>query len=130
MYTVTVILTYLLAAYGLCNVLVYGTGPFDIILKIHSLAGKVHHTFSDMLECMMCTSTNFGWIFSLFNVLVVPFVPMTPMMVLFGTSSPWWLTVFMDTFITTGAVWLIHTLQESLESISNRNNEEWEGEGS
>lgn len=118
-HSVIVILVYLFASYGLCNVLVYGTGPFDIILKIHSLAGRIHHTFSDMLSCMMCTSTNIGWMASLFNILIVPSVPITPMMVLFGGGAPWWLTIFMDTFVTTGVVWLIHTAQESLESLTN-----------
>lgn len=116
LHSLLVISVYLLAAYGMCNVLVYGTGPFDIIIKIHSLAGRIHHTFSDMLSCMMCTSTNLGWIMSLLNVFAFPYVPLTPMMVLFGSSSPWWLTVIIDTFVTAGAVWLIHTAQEYLET--------------
>jgi hypothetical protein len=116
------ILLYILFAYGLTNLLVYGTGPFDILEKFRNLSRKILTTLGDMLNCMMCTSTNIGWIVSLLNILLLE-TPLTPMMILYGDLIPWYVIIFGDACITSGAVWLIHTLQEALER-SNQNGEE------
>ena len=111
-------------SYGLSNLLVYGSGPFDILVKFRELSSKISYTFGQMLECMMCTSTNVGWIISLLNILLIPNIPLTPFNLIFNDISLWYLIIPFDAFITSGAVWLIHTLQESLESITSKNNHE------
>jgi hypothetical protein len=108
------IIMYVLFAYGLTNLLVYGTGPFDVLSKFRQFARRMLNTLGDMLDCMMCTSTNVGWIVSLLNILFIS-VPLTPMMVLYSSVLPWYIIIFGDACITSGAVWLIHTLQEYLE---------------
>ena len=112
------ILVYILFAYGITNLLVYGTGPFDILSKFRKLARSILNTLGDMLDCMMCTSTNVGWIISLLNILFIS-IPLTPMMILYGSVLPWYVIIFGDACITSGAVWLIHTLQEFLERSNN-----------
>lgn len=119
-----IIVCYILMSYGLSNLLVYGSGPFDILVKFRELSSKISYTFGQMLECMMCTSTNVGWIISLLNILLIPNIPLTPFNLIFNDISLWYLIIPFDAFITSGAVWLIHTLQESLETITSKNNHE------
>lgn len=114
------ILIYILFAYGITNLLVYGSGPFDVLNKFRKLSRRILNTLGDMLDCMMCTSTNVGWVVSLLNILFIS-VPLTPMMILYGDVLPWYVIIFGDACITSGAVWLIHTLQEALETNSNNN---------
>ena len=73
----------------------------------------------NMLQCMMCTSTNIGWIFSLINILCFPTLHFTPATMLFGDLTFWYLIIIFDAFFTSGSVWLIHTMQEAFESITN-----------
>lgn len=112
------IIVYILFAYGITNLLVYGTGPFEILVKFRLLARKILNTLGDMLDCMMCTSTNIGWIISLLNILFIS-VPLTPMMILYGSVLPWYVIIFGDACITSGAVWLIHNVEEALERSNN-----------
>lgn len=115
------IFCYIIMSYGVTNLLVYGSGPFDMLIKFREICGKLLQTLGDMLECMMCTSTNVGWILSLINILLLPSIPFTPFNILFNDVSLWYIIIPFDAFITSGAVWLIHTLQETLESITNNN---------
>ena len=116
------ILCYVIMAYGLSNLLVYGSGPFNILIRFREICGKRLPTLGEMLECMMCTSTNVGWVLSLLNIIILPSVPFTPFNILFNNINIWYVIIPFDAFITSGAVWLIHTCQETLESITNRNN--------
>jgi hypothetical protein len=108
------VIIYFLFAYGLSNLLVFGTGPFNLLSAIRKYARKILNTLGDMLDCMMCTSANIGWIVSLLNVLFIS-TPLTPMMILYGNVLPWYLIIFGDLCITSGAVWLIHNIEEALE---------------
>jgi len=116
------IVIYILFAYGLTNLLVYGTGPFEILTKFRKLARRILNTLGDMLDCMMCTSTNVGWIVSLLNILFVS-IPLTPMMILYGNVLPWYIIIFGDACITSGVVWLIHNIEEALERSNNTGDE-------
>lgn len=117
------IFCYIIMVYGLTNLLVYGSGPFNIIHRFREFCEKIHYTLYDMLQCMMCTSTNVGLILSLVNLIIIPKTPFTPFNVLLANPSLWWLIIPLDAFFTSGCVWLLHTLQECLESTTNRNNE-------
>ena len=108
------IVVYILFAYGLSNLLVFGMGPYDILDWIRVTAKKVFGKLGNMLDCMMCTSANIGWVVSLLNILFLP-VPITPMMILYAGVLPWYVIIFGDLCITSGAVWLINTIQEALE---------------
>ena len=73
------IFVYILFAYGLSNLLVFGMGPYDLLERIRVTTKKVFGKLGNVLDCMMCTSANIGWIISLLNFLFIS-VPITPMM--------------------------------------------------
>lgn len=118
-----VVFCYVVMTYGLTNLLVYGSGPFNILVKFREFCGKIHVTFSEMLECMMCTSTNVGLILSIINLMFLPHIPFTPFNWVFDDISLFWLIIPLDACFTSGCVWILHTIQETLESITNKNNE-------
>lgn len=108
------IIVYVLFGYGLSNLLVFGMGPYDMLDWIRRGFKKVFGKLGNMLDCMMCTSANIGWIVSLLNILYIK-TPLTPMMILYKDTLPWYIIVFGDLCITSGAVWLINTAQDALE---------------
>lgn len=117
------IICFIFAAYGLSNLLVYGSGPFNILGKIREKSYEILPTIGEMLECMMCTSTNIGWFISLIDILFIKTLNITPFNILIDNDSLWYIIIPMDAFITSGCVWLLHTAQEMLESITNKNND-------
>lgn len=112
---------YCIMAYGLTNLLVYGSGPFNILGKFREFCYKYLHTIGEMLECMMCTSTNIGILLSLIDILLFN-INFTPFNILFNNNQLWYLIIPFDAFFTSGIVWLIHTLQEFFETLTNKNN--------
>lgn len=110
-----IIFLYIIFSYGLSNLLVYGSGPFDILQKNRDFCNKYIPVLGNMLKCMMCTSANIGWISSLLNMLLLPSIKITPYYLLIGDTSLWFIIIFFDLAFTSGAVWLIHTLQEMFE---------------
>ena len=115
-----IIFCYIIALYGLTNLFVYGSGPWNILGIFRDFAHKHLGTIGDMLECMMCTSTNFGWILSLINILFLPLFPFTPFNLIFDDIDLWYYIIPLDAAFTSGAVWLLHTIQEMCESITNK----------
>lgn len=112
------IFIYICFAYGLSNLLVYGMGPYDFLDWIRKMAKKLFGRWGEMLDCMMCTSANIGMVASLLNYFFVN-IPLTPMMILYSNTLPWYVIAFCDLCITSGIVWLINTLQEALERLGN-----------
>ena len=110
-----IVLLYILFAYGLSNLLVYGSGPFNILSLNREFCDKYLPVIGDMLKCMMCTSANIGWITSLLNIVFLPQLKLTPYFIAIGDVSLWPLILFCDMAFTSGVVWLIHTGQEMME---------------
>lgn len=113
-------IVYFLFAYGLSNLLVFGMGPYDVLDKFRILFKKVFGKLGNMLDCILCTSANVGWVSSLLNLTLAPTIPITPMMMLYGGILPWYVIIFGDLCITSGTVWLINTMQEALERIGEK----------
>lgn len=109
------ILMYLLFSYGLSNMLVFGMGPYDLLDRIRIYSKKIFGKLGNMLDCMMCTSANIGWVVSLLNILFLPTISLTPMMILYGSILPWYVLIFGDLCITSGAVWIVNAIVEALE---------------
>ena len=111
---------YIISMYGLTNLLVYGDGPFHILTKMRNFFEIKFPMIGRMLDCMMCTSFNIGWMLSLVNILFMPYFMLTPFMyMLQGVTSYWYLIMLFDACFTSGAVWLLHTFQEMCEIIAN-----------
>ena len=115
MNNIILIFTYVIFAYGISNLLVYGTGPFNILSKNREFCDKHIKVVGDMLKCMMCTSANIGWIMSLANMFLLPDVKITPYYMIIGDTSLWYIIMFLDLSFTSGIVWLLHTFQEMCE---------------
>ena len=110
-----IILLYCIMAYGACNVIVFGSGPFKIFERIIYWSDYIDEHFGQLFSCMMCLPTNFGIICSLVNWFLIP-VAFTPFNLVFAGTSLWWLAMLCDGAFTSGIVWFIHTVQEYIEN--------------
>ena len=94
------ILIWILAAYGMSQILVYGSifdKPRDWITE--------HSTFfGDLLGCMMCTSTWIGFFFS------VTFYSPTETMTMIPYTN-----IFFDGMLASGSVWALNAIVEWFE---------------
>lgn len=112
-----IVLCYSLMAYGACNVIVYGSGPFRVFEYIREWAANINEHFGLLFQCMMCMPTNFGLICSLVNWFFIP-VAFTPFNIIFaGNESLWWLAMLCDASFTSGVVWIIHHVEEWFEKM-------------
>lgn len=113
-----IILCYIIVAYGACNVIVFGSGPFKIFERIRIGANKIHPHFGQLFNCMMCLPANFGWICSLVNWFFIP-MAFTPFNIMFDEiETLWWLAALCDGAFTSGIVWLIHNVETFFENKS------------
>lgn len=110
-----IVALYCIMAYGACNVIVFGSGPFRIFERIREFADDIDEHFGQLFSCMMCLPTNFGIICSLVNWFFIP-IAFTPFNILFAGTGLWWLAMLCDGAFTSGIVWLINTIQEYIEN--------------
>ena len=117
-----IILCYCIASYGLSNMVVFGSGPFRIFEWLRYLTNRISDHFGTMFTCMMCFPANLGLFCSLINWFLIP-VALTPFNILLaGHPVLWWLAALCDCAFTSGAVWLIHHIEEYFETNSNDGN--------
>lgn len=116
MITLLKLISYILFAYGAANMVVYANGPFGVFDKWRSFSHSLNESFGELFTCMMCLSTWIGMVFSVINAYIVPSIAFTPFNIVFGTGSAHLLIkVIMDMGMTSGAVWLLHNLEEAME---------------
>ena len=101
--------------YGLVLLLVSFSGPFNIMTKIRDLMHWFHPQLGKLIECPYCTCTWVGGFISTLNYLFIP-LKFTPFNIIFAGSGLWWLIIPFDTFFGCGVVWLLHVLDDYLES--------------
>lgn len=109
------IFVYIFCAFGVCNVIAFGSGPFRIFERIRNWADSISNHFGQLFKCMMCLPANFGWIISLINWFLIPAVAFTPFNIILAGTNLWWLAALLDGGFTTGIVWLIYQFDEWLE---------------
>lgn len=115
MFYLIIIFCYIITAYGACNVIVFGDGPFYIFSKLREVTYNIHPHFGKLFSCMMCLPANFGWICSLLNYLFIP-ISFTPFNIIFNDyPNLWWLILLCDGAFTSGIVYLIYIFNEFLE---------------
>ena len=102
---------WVLAAYGMSNILVYGSIFEDLRNSIHKTAelgitfiSPVFKFLSGLISCMMCTSTWVGFFMSLF------FSPFT----YYFWLHPG-LAIFFDGMLASGGVWALNAVVEWFE---------------
>lgn len=106
------VLVWMIMAYGLSNILVYGSifnRPRTAINKWAEDPDTILNDFwtflSDMLRCMMCTSTWVGFFLGIFIY--------SPLNQIIG--EPLWISWFFDGMFASGAVWAINAIIEWFE---------------
>jgi hypothetical protein len=106
------ILIWFIAAYGLTNILVYGSILQDVrnYIKLigdsgFSVISPIFSFISEMLSCMMCASTYVGFLFS-----IVVFSPFNHYF-----QIPMYGAWFLDGMLASGAVWAINSVIEYFE---------------
>jgi len=105
------ILVFILAAYGISNIMVFGS-IFETWRKLLKGFGTGNASLYKLFTCMMCLPTWVGMGLS-FLFISLGYTDLSP-----ATSvgiDHTWLAVLLDGVIASGAVWLIHTIQEHFE---------------
>lgn len=121
-----VIFLYCIAAYGLSNMMVFGTGPFRMFERIRDTAMSISDNLGKLFSCMMCFPANVGWIVSLVDWFLVKSMALTPFNILLFGTNLWWLAMICDCCFTSGAVWIIHQIESFFESVAEGNGLETE----
>jgi hypothetical protein len=81
--------------------------------------GDGNNSLGKLVTCFICLPTWIGFIVSLINRLYLPEKLITPSMYVMGKSDDlisFLLCIFFDGILASGAVWLVHTMQEYLEN--------------
>lgn len=110
-----ILLIYTVMCYGLANTLIYARGPFHIFDAMHKIANKIHPQLEEMLSCFICLDWWIGFLFGALDIFVFTSIAFTPMGLIGLPLEYWYVSVFLDGAFTSGAVWLINTVQDALE---------------
>lgn len=110
-----IIIAYVFAAFGFCNMVAFGSGPFRIFERIREWSENISEHFGLLFKCMMCLPANFGWIVSLIDWFLIPAAAITPFNLILAGTGLWWLAMILDCCFTTGIVWLLYVFDEWLE---------------
>ena len=113
---------YILCAYGISNMFVYSSGPFNMFNHLRNTMDKYGPSnLGELFHCMICFPTWVGIILSAFDIFLLPNHLFTPFNIFINDDTLWYYIIPLDMFITSGTVWLINTFQETFESITNKN---------
>jgi hypothetical protein len=85
---------------------------------MHEIARKIHPQLDEMLSCFICSGWWIGFAMSALNILFVPTVTFTPMMMIGLPIEYWYVTIFLDGAFVSSSNWLINTAQNYLETNS------------
>lgn len=124
-----IIFLYCISAYGLSNMMVFGSGPFRIFEHIRNISTNISSHFGSMFSCMMCFPANVGIVISAIDWFLIKNFALTPFNILLLGTNLWWVALLADCCFTSGIVWIIHNVESFFESIangtaSNQSNEE------
>jgi len=114
-----ILFIYMVVCYGIANTIIYANGPFHCFVKMHEIAKRIHPQLDEMLSCFICSGWWLGFGMSAFNLIFLPTMALTPMMMVGLPLSYWYITVFLDGAFVSSSNWLINTLQNYLETNSN-----------
>lgn len=104
-------LLFILASYGACNNMIYGS-LFEGWRNFLSKFGTGGYSLHKLFNCFMCLGTWMGFVIS--GILTYfGHKNLTPFGSI-GVENLYVLT-FLNGLVSTGGVWLIHTIQESFE---------------
>lgn len=99
-------LIFILICYGACNNLIFGSlfaGFREFLMRM----GTGGYSLYKLFTCFMCLGTWMGFAVS---IIYMKFGMVLPL-----TSNNTLTTIFLHGLLSTGGVWILHTLQEALE---------------
>ncbi len=106
------ILIWMVAAYGMTTIIVYGSIFENLRNSIHKWGNNEYAPFkglgkfiSGLISCMLCTSTWVGFFFS---------ITIGGLMSTFFNVN-WVFSIFFDGMFTAGSVWAINAIVEFFE---------------
>jgi hypothetical protein len=104
------LLLVIFVGYSISNIIVYGS-IFDRLRETAEIYSP--KIFGKLLSCMMCTPWWVGFFMSL-GAQISGYTEFSP----FYSNSldNIYISIFLDSCLISGTTWLIHTLQEHLES--------------
>ena len=114
-----IIFLYCISAYGLSNMMVFGSGPFRIFEHIRNISTNISSHFGSMFSCMMCFPANVGIVVSAIDWFLIKNFALTPFNILLLGTNLWWVALLADCCFTSGIVWIIHNVESFFESIAN-----------
>jgi hypothetical protein len=108
----TIVFIWMIMAYGMTTILVYGSIFESLREKIHEWGksstvpfNNIGKFISGLIGCMLCTSTWVGFFLSIvFGGLLTEF-----------TTIHWLPSIFFDGMFTAGSVWAINAIVEFFE---------------
>ncbi|MCD8207753.1 MAG: hypothetical protein LUD72_07440 [Bacteroidales bacterium] len=110
-------LAYILATFGLTELVIFFDGPLNILSGFRKAMNYFSPSLGKLVGCPACFSTWVGIILSTVNYLFIT-VPFTPFNLVFRGTNYWWLIVPLDCFLTAGTTWTLYQLDEYLEKNS------------
>ena len=113
-----ILLTFILISYGACNNMIYGS-IFEGWRTFLSKMGTGGYSLHKLFTCFMCLGAWMGFTLSLI-MSYFGFSNLTPVGSLGVTNLV--LLTFLNGLLSSGSVWLVHTLQEMMErAFTNEN---------
>ena len=112
------LLIWAVVAYGMTNILVYGSIFNDLRNKIHrwgdskGLLSGLGSFLSGLISCVLCTSTWVGFFFSL--------TLFSPWHEMIGLNQ--YISIFFDGMLSAGAVWALNGIIEGVGENRPNNN--------
>ena len=116
-----ILFIYVVFAYGLSNMVVFGSGPFKIFERLRNVTYRINPHFGQLFQCMMCFPANLGWVMTLLNWFFIP-IAFTPGTMMLSESGLWYVAMIIDCCFTSGAVWFIHHIEEWFENLAEGKN--------
>lgn len=114
---------YILCAYGLSEMVVFGRGPFGIFEKWRDVAHDIGDGFGELFTCMLCFPTWVGMALSVIDIACFPFFQFTPFNIVFSMVPGGFLLnlfiVLLDGFATAGICWFLYQIEEALERVGD-----------
>ena len=108
----TQLVLWMIIAYGLSNIVVYGSifnGPRNYIFNEADHGDGFLHGFwvfiSNMIKCMVCFGFHCGWVLSISIF--------SPVHEILGVTS--WISWFFDAMLASGSTWAINSIIEWFE---------------
>lgn len=114
------LLVYILACYGLSNMVVYSKGPIHMFESWRNWINEVWPAFGELFSCMMCFPFWAGVLFSILDLFIFPNMVFTPFAILMSlVPVTFWSVlaiIMLNGILSSGTTWILHNIEEFFEN--------------